>query len=163
MKMIIFLITSGLLFFSVVATSAQTPNFSGKWKLHTESPHLKPDFMTMNVSQSPTELKVETTIKLQKSEEIITKNYNLEGKQTFIEAHDGLAAAELNANSQPDGNLRLTSTVFMTNKAEKFTVERESVWELINGGKTLKVTEYMKSIAGKAKNAEGIEMYFTKE
>lgn len=158
----------GLLFLSAVVISAQSPTYSGNWKLETNFSLIPPDFLAMKVSQNASELKVELVTKpnnesgVQKTQ---SRTYDLTGHQTVMyeDGNTEKVAATLNANLQADGSLVLNMNRFMTDKNESFTLERKSVWELVDNGKKLKVTEFVKLPEGATNVSDGVSLYYVRE
>ena len=90
-----------------------------------------------------------------------TYNYSLEGKETSTEAVAGIpaASATLKANLEKDGKLNLTSTRKFNSQMGETTVTTKETWELLDGGKTLKVVRETENRRG----TQTSEMYFTKK
>lgn len=170
------------------ANQPKITNFAGNWELDASKSKLTGrmpvESMTMNVSQTDRELKVEsTTMRTAKAEqgdakglEVVngggrrammggmngtqTVTYSLDGKETKLET-PGIPGADatLQAKFEKDGKLKLTSTRTFNGQMGEMTRTNKETWELLNGGKTLKVTREMDSPGG----TQTSEMVFTKK
>jgi len=171
------------------ANQAKTTNFAGNWELDVSKSKLTGrmpiESMTMNVTQTDKELKVESTTKRTarteagdaKGMEVVnggarrggmmggmngtqTVTYSLDGKETKVET-PGIPGADatLQAKFEKDGKLNLSSTRTFSGQMGEMTAATKETWELLDGGKTLKVTREMNSPRG----TQSSEMIFTKK
>lgn len=173
--------------FSLSALAQTKPNFSGNWELDVKKSKLgemsRIEALSMKVTQTDKDLKVESTTKRTPRPEgdgtgagnrrgnwggggfggdgTQTLNYSLEGKETSTEAVAGIpaASATLKANLEKSGKLNLTSTRKFNSQMGETTVTTKETWELLDGGKTLKVVREMETRRG----IQTSEMYFTKK
>lgn len=170
---------------SVFAQQSKT-NFAGNWELDVQKSKLpemsRIEAMTMKVTQTDKDLKIEATTKRAARPEgegagagnrrggwgagfggdgTQTLNYSLEGKETATEAVAGIpaASATLKASLEKDGKLNLTSTRKFNSQMGETTVTTKETWELADGGKTLKVVRQTETRRG----TQTAEMYFTKK
>lgn len=173
-KKIIFLMFVSL-FLAAVTVSAQVsaPDFAGEWQLEVSKSKLPEtmqiESMTLKVSQTDKELKVEGTTKMAKSEvrggmkrgggAAQTAIYSLEGKEMVSEVGSGVMAGKetRRATMTADGKLNLNSMREFKGEAGNVTMKTNEIWELLDAGKTLKVTRYTETPRG----ATNAEMYFT--
>lgn len=182
------------LFLAAVAVSAQekTTDFTGNWELDVAKSKLgdrmRIESMTMNVSQTGKELKVETTTKrAARPEGDVNANggmnrsggggmgrggmmggdgtqnvtYSLDGKETKMTVGSGQMSGEatVKAKSEKDGKLKLSSSRTFSGQMGEMTVTTNETWELADGGKTLKVTRDMETPRG----TQTMEMVFSKK
>lgn len=180
-------ITALFCLFSLSAFAQSKTNFAGNWELDAKKSKLpemsRIEAMTMTVTQTDKDLKIEQTTKRAARPESDGSgagnrrgnwggggfggdgtqvfNYSLEGKETATEAVAGIPAASavLKANLEKDGKLNLTSTRKFNSQMGEVTVTTKETWELTEGGKTLKVVREMQSPRG----TQTSEMYFTKK
>jgi TonB family protein len=156
--------------FLAAAVQAQTAksNFAGDWELDAVKSKLpetmQVDSMTLKVSQTEKELKVESVSKRAKGgARGGTQNiaYNLEGKETEVEVGSGtLAGKEIRkASVTADGKLNLNVTRNFNGETGNVTMKINEIWELLDEGKTLKVVRYMETPRG----ATNAELYFTRK
>jgi hypothetical protein len=173
--------------FSLSAFAQQTKtNFAGNWELDAQKSKLpemsRIEALTMKVTQTDKDLKIEQTTKRTPRPEsdgtgagnrrggwgggfggdgAQTFNYSLEGKETTTEAVAGIpaASATLKAALAKDGKLTLTATRKFNSQMGEMTVTTKEIWELLDGGKTLKVVRETESRRG----AQTSEMYFAKK
>ncbi len=176
-----------------MAGQMKTTNYAGVWDLDTAkskmSERMKVESISMNVTQSGSNLNVETTIKRgapteQKSPDgnggammgggmgrggmgrgammdgTQTVSYSLDGKETKMET-PGIpgAAATLKAKMEKDGKLKLSTSRTFNGPQGEMTMTTKETWELMDGGKTLKVTRDRETPNG----PQTSEMYFTKK
>jgi len=166
------------------AISAQTSksNYAGEWQLEVSKSTLpetmRIESMTMKVSQTETELKVESATKRIQNEMrsgemnggmrrgggggTQTVTYSLDGKEMTAEIGSGMAAGgkeSRQATITSDGKLSLTLTRNFNGEMGSVTMKTNETWELLDAGKTLKVVRYMETPRG----ATNAEMYFTKK
>ena len=165
----------------------KTANFAGNWELDKAKSKLpensRVESIALNVTQTDKELKVETTTKRGAPTEVKRPDtggammgggmrsggmgrgmmdgtqsvtYSLEGKETKLETQ-GIpgATATLRASMEKDGKLKLSTSRQMGEMA----MTNQETWELLDGGKTLKVTRNTESPRG----SQTSEMYFTKK
>lgn len=92
-----------------------------------------------------------------------TVTYSLDGKETKIvsEMTDGAPSSTLalKAETQKDGKLKLVSNRSFETQMGAMIVKTVDVWELLDNGKTLKITRETETPRG----AQSAEMYFTKK
>ena len=161
------ILTTIISLFLAAAISAQTAklNYAGDWELVKSK---LPEIMqaasrTLKVTQTEKELKVESVSKRAKGDVrggTQTVTYSLGGKETNAEVGSGgIAGKETRkATMMADGKLNLTLTRSFNNEMGNVTIKTNEIWELLDEGKTLKVTRYMETPRG----GGGGEMYFTK-
>ncbi len=181
------------LIFQTVTVSAATPDFSGTWELDKTKSVLPEtmqiESMTLNVSQTATELKVETMVKrgqngfgngsgmgaprggagngagsgmgsggMRGGQMIV---YSLDGKETTNDiGRDATTGKETKtAKVASDGRLSLTVVRNLDTQMGSMTTKTNDEWELLDGGKTLKITRYSETPRG----AFNSILYFTKK
>jgi len=92
-----------------------------------------------------------------------TVTYSLDGKETKTESEtsDGMPAATLalKAEAEKDGRLKLVSSRSFETQMGAMTVKTVDVWELLDNGKTLKITRETETPRG----SQSAEMYFTRK
>jgi hypothetical protein len=150
--MLMLLAACGFFVLSMVVTASPNPappSFAGQWKLQTKSPHVPPEFLAMNVSQTATELKVDLNIGSQPGAakaKYQTRLYDLSGKETLLFEDDDpqKVAATLIAEPQPDGKMLLKMNRLTTDRGRVVVIEHKSLWELKADG-SLKITEFLVS------------------
>lgn len=159
-KFAILFLTIGLCLQALAATF-ETPNYAGDWEMDAKrsklSPMMRVEAMTMKIAQTEKEMKIEINSKTPRGEQSNTVIYDLGGKETTAEAPGG--AATYKAKVEKNGNLKLSSTRKVTTQMGEMTITTKDAWELIEDGKTLKVTREIESPRG----AISSEMYFTKK
>ncbi len=174
-----------------MAGQMKTTSYAGVWDLDTAKSkmpeRMRVESISMNVTQSGNDLKVETTTKRgapteQKSPDgammgggmgrggmgrgggmmdgAQTVSYSLDGKETKLET-PGIpgAAATLKAKMEKDGKLKLSTSRTFNGQQGEITMTTKETWELMDGGKTLKVTRDRETPNG----TQTSEMYFTKK
>ena len=163
-------------------------NFAGRWELDAGKSKLpermRVESMTLNVAQSDQEIKVKTTVKRAARPEGGNRGGNggmrqgggmSGGDGTVIYslvggARTGTVVKPENAIDTPssgkpvaalenDGKLKLSSSRKINTETEELTVTTEEFWELIDGGRGLKITRETETPRGK----QSSEMYFTKK
>lgn len=175
MKKLILVTAIFCLYFQAIVVSAATPDYSGAWALDVGKSTLpetvKIESMTLKVSQTAKELKVETEAKrtadamrggVRRSGDVWqTAIYNLDGTETKLETGSGMAAGSemRKAKVMPDGKLSLTFDRSFKTEMGEMTVKTNETWELLDSGKTLKIIRYTES----ARGGTTWEMYFTKQ
>lgn len=91
-----------------------------------------------------------------------TVSYNLNGNETIIEPENSTGAPSvvirLKAEAAKDGKLKLIATRSFETQMGAMTVKTVDVWELQDGGKTLKISRETETPRG----SQSAEMYFTK-
>lgn len=177
------------LFLATGAVFAQEDNFAGRWELDTTKSKLpermRVESMTMNVSQTDQEIKVKTTIKRAARPEGGNRGGNgsmragggmMSGdggtaiyslidemrKGTVVKpeyAINAPASVKPVASLENDGKLKLSSSRKTSSEMGEFTIMTEEIWELIDGGRGLRVTRETETPRGK----QSSEMYFTKK
>jgi hypothetical protein len=177
------------LLFAASAGFAQNKaaNFAGNWELDLTKSKLpermRIESMTMNVTQTDKELKVETNTKRPAPPEgapggggggmgrgggmgggSATVSYSLDEKEMTSknEASGNMLASTttLKAMKEKDGKLKLTSNRSFETPNGTMTSTSTETWELVDGGKGLKVTRNTESSRG---GSQSSEMYFTKK
>lgn len=92
-----------------------------------------------------------------------TATYNLDGKETTVESETpaGMppSSLKLKAEFEKDGKLKLISNRSIETQTGAMTVKTVDVWELLDGGKTLKIERETETPRG----SQSAEMYFTKK
>lgn len=173
MKKTFVLLAMFCLCFQGAAVLAATPDFSGDWELDASRSTL-PDTlpiesMTLKVSQTEKDLRVETVAKMNQARGAMRRGggggaqstvYSLEGKETTLDVGSGaMTGKEIRrASVTADGKLNLTVTRSFKNETGDVTMKTNEIWELLDAGKTLKITRYTETPRG----ATNAEMYFTK-
>lgn len=185
-KYVILTAIISLLLVTMVSAQEKAVNFSGNWELDASrsklSERTRIESMTMNVSQTGTELKVETTTKYVFRSEgkavegekngagIIRKEisgsfgdtrenaaYSLEGREIKLEIPGiPIATTTLKAKLEKDGKLQLTSSRPSKTPTGAITVKEN--WTLSADGKTLMVKRDTETPLG----TQSSEMVFTK-
>ncbi len=193
MKKLAILTAMFCLMLQAISVSAATPDFSGTWELDkTKSvlPETMPiESMTLNVSQTQTELKVETTTKRGQNATgaggamgggmrggagggmgggggmrgggAQTIVYSLDGKETTADiGRDVTTGKETKtAKVTSDGKLSLTVVRNLDTQMGSMTMKTNDTWELLDGGKALKITRYSETPRG----AFNSVLYFAKK
>ncbi len=179
MKNMFFLLAAFSLCFQTIAVYAATPDFSGVWELDV-SRSMLPDTlrietMTLKVRQTKKSLQFESSAKTSQKTDAGTKpktgflthtaSFNLESETTnsigttnSIDGGEQTATKE-KASVTADGRLNLTIVRNFQNEIGSFTMKTNEIWELLDGGNTLKITRYTETPRG----AVNAEMYFTKK
>jgi hypothetical protein len=177
-----------LLMMSAVFAQNKATNFAGNWELDLTKSKLpermRIESMTMNVTQTDKELKVETNTKRMAPPEGAgggmgggggmrggggmgggnnAVTYSLDEKETTAktDAAGNMPALTmtLKAGKEKDGKLKLISSRSFETPNGSMTQKTTETWELVDGGKALKVTRDTESPRG----AQTSEMYFTKK
>jgi len=164
MKKSVFLTTMFcLLAISAFAQDKKTKDFSGSWTLDVSKSKLdersRVESMTLNVSQTEKELKIETATKRAPRPEGETPGggmgrggggrmgggdgttvYSLDGKETTSPLSGGQSGgtAAMKAEFNND-KLKLTSTRKISSPMGDFTLIIKETWEILYGGKSLKI------------------------
>jgi TonB family protein len=172
MKKMFVMLAMFCLCFQTIAVYAATPDFSGDWELDVSRstlPETMPiESMTMKVSQTEKDLQVESIAKMNQARSGMrrgggaqTATYSLEGKETLADVGSGMMAGKetRKASVTTDGKLNLNIIRNFKNEMGDVTIKTNEIWELLDAGKTLKVTRYMETPRG----ATNAEMYFTKK
>jgi hypothetical protein len=173
-----------LLAISAFAQNKNTKDFSGNWTLDAAKSKLderaRIESMTLNVSQTEKELKVETAVRRAPRPEGETGGgqarggmgggrmgggfggdgtavYSLDGKETNATGQNG-GTSTLKAAFAGD-KLNLTTTRKINSPMGEATIVTKETWELLDGGKTLKVFRESETPRGKSST----EMVFTKK
>jgi len=172
---------------SAIFAQSKATNFAGNWELDLTKSKLpermRVESMTMNVAQTDKEIKVETNTKRPAPPEggggggggmgrgggggmgggSGTVSYSLDEKEMTAksEAAGNMPATSttLKAMKEKDGKLKLTSSRSFETPNGAMTVKTTETWELVDGGKGLKVTRDTESTRG----TQTAEMYFTKK
>lgn len=170
------------------ALAQSKTDFSGKWELDVSKSKLderaRIESMTMTVTQTEKELKVETATKRAPRPEGEMPNgggmrpgggmgggrggfggdgtivYNLE-KETTVDQESPMGAipVTLKAKAEGEGKLKLSSSRTFNTQMGAVTATTKETWELVDGGKALKVKREMESPRG----TQTSEMYFVKK
>ena len=162
--------------FQAMTVLAATPDFSGFWQIDVNKSVL-PDTMpveslTMKVTQTEKEIKIESTRKSSQNSDDGTRRsvsvikqivaFNLEDNMTTTTTDVGSGATQgsevRQAKITADGKFSLTTTRRFTDQSRAAEKTNE-IWELLDEGKTLKITRYVESATG----AVNAEMYFTRK
>lgn len=87
--------------------------------------------------------------------------YSLEGKEITTDINRGTMTGKVfrRATVATDGKLSLTATSNINSEMGSITMKVNETWELLDGGKTLKITRYTETPRGGMNS----EMYFTKK
>lgn len=165
-----------LVFISAFSAFAQTksiPDFSGKWELDIQKSKLDPrsriESMTMTVSQTQKELKIETNIKRQPMENQDLNpgfmrggagfgfspdtdfTYSLDGKETEkeVETPFGPSSISLKAEfNEKESKLKLTQKRTVNSPMGEITLVSKETWKLSEDGKTLTVKREIETPRG---------------
>lgn len=168
-----------------MAQDKKAADFSGKWTLDASKSKLdermRVESMTLTVTQTDKEIKVETATKrapLPEGENPGgggmrqggggrggfggdgTTVYSLDGKETTVnqESPMGAIPVKLKAKNEGAGKLTLSSSRTFNSQMGEVTMTTTESWELVDGGKGLKVKRETSSPRG----TQVMEMYFTK-
>ncbi len=144
--------------------------------------------ISLNVAQTDKDLKVESTTKRAAPTEVKSPDggammggamrgngggmrrgimdgtqsvtYSLDGKETTLET-PGIPGAGVTskAKMEKDGKLKLSTSRSFNGQQGEMSMTTKETWELLDGGKTLKITRDMESPRG----TQSSEMYFTKK
>lgn len=181
------------LFLAVTAVSAQDKkaDFSGVWELDAGKSkmgeRMRVESITMNVSQTDKELKIESAVKRAAAPSEGeqrggngggmrrgggmgrgmggdgTQNavYSLDGKETKTEQTSPMGAVpvSLKAKWEKDGKLKLSSTRTMETPMGSMTMTVKETWSLSPDGKTLTIVREQETPRGSFSS----EMVFTKK
>lgn len=164
-------------------------NFAGRWELDAGKSKLpermRVESMTLNVAQSDQEIKVKTTVKRAARPEgenrggnggmrqgggmsggDATVIYSLVGGTrigTVVKPENAVDTPQTTlrpvAALENDGKLKLSSSRKINSQVGESTIKTEEIWELIDGGRGLRITRETETSRGK----QSSEMYFTKE
>ncbi len=172
-----------IIFLFCVGAFAQTrPDYSGEWTLDKgkmkSAANSNVESMTVKAIQSANEIKIEVATKLAPAPEDVsgdggqskrvrrpvgdgTTVYNLSGKETIIEVDSpaGKLPITLQANFETHGKLNLMSNRTIKTPNGEISLVTKEIWELADGGKTLKITREMRVPQGSNK----VEMVSTKK
>ncbi len=184
MKKTIFL-TAIVCLLAISAFAQKKADFSGNWTLDVSKSKLderaRVESMTMNVTQTDKDLKVETATKRTPPPADAqgggqgggmrrgggfgggdgTTTYTLDGKETSMEADSpmGKVPVKLKANLESDGKLKLNSSRTITTQMGEISITTKEAWSLSEDGKTLTVKRDMETPRG----TNSSEMVFTKK
>ena len=133
---------------------------------------MRVESMTLDVSQSATELKVENATKRTARPEGTRgrggrmgggdgiKIYNLDGKEETAPVTGGQIGGIETRKAEFDKNkLKITSTRKINSQMGELILTTKEVWEIANGGKTLKIVRVTETPRGNMSS----EMVFTKK
>lgn len=179
----IFVLSAMFCLLAISALAQNKTDFSGKWELDASKSKLderaRIEAMTMTVTQSEKEIKIETATKRAPRPEGEMPSggtrgggrggfgggdgtfvYNLE-KETTVnqESSMGSIPVTLKAKAESDGKLKLSSSRTFNSPMGEVTMKTTETWELVDGGKALKVKREIESPGG----ARTSEMYFVKK
>ena len=167
---------------SAIFAQNKATNFAGSWELDASKSKLperrRVESITLNVTQTDKELKVETNAKRGARPEADrpagdgnggmmgggngTITYSLDEKGTTVktELPKGMTPVfiRLKAKMEKDGKLRLTSGRYFDTPNSSFIVKVIEIWEIVDGGKGLKVMRDTETLNG----MQISEMYFTR-
>ncbi len=190
MKRTVILMAIFTLFLAAAISAQDKPtNFTGNWELDAAKSKLdermRVESMTMEISQTDKELKIQTmTKRAPRPDGDVSNNgggmnrgggggmgrgmggdgtitYNLDGNETKLEMNvNGMSGSSmLKANLEKDGKLKLTNArSFNTQMGEMMMTVKET-WELADEGKTLKISREMETPRG----TNSSELVFTKK
>ena len=176
-----------LMTFAAFAQDKKSADFSGSWTLDVSKSKLdersRIESMTMTVTQTDKDLKVETATKRTPPPESAmsdggggqgggrrragggggdgTTTYTLDGKEINIEEEGrmGKVPVKLKAELEGAGKLKLSSVRTFNTPNGEATMTTKEVWSLSEDGKTLTVKRDMESPRG----TNSSEMVFTKK
>lgn len=178
-----------LLTISALAQDNKPTDFSGNWTLDVSKSKLdermRVESMTLDVKQTATELKIETAVKRAERPEGEMPNgggmrrggggmggrmggggdgttvYNLDGKETSAPVSaPGQAGGVATSKAEFDkGKLKTTTIRNISSPMGEMKITTKEIWELLNGGKTLKVVREMETPRGNRTS----EMVFIKK
>lgn len=180
-------ILGALMCLFAVGVFAQTKtDFSGNWTLDKGKSNLgersRIESMTVKATQTATDLTVDTETKREAPPEGAggqgggrgmgggrgammgggdgTSVYKLDGSETTVEMETpmGKIPMKRKAEFSSDGKLNLSSTVSVDTPNGAMTMVTKEVWELADGGKTLKIKRTRQTPRGD----QTMEMVFTK-
>lgn len=188
MKKILFLTAAFcLLAAAAFAQDGKKADFSGSWTLDASKSKLderaRIESMTLTVTQTDKELKVESAIKrLPPPDGMMqggggggqgggrgrggfgggdgTTVYNLNGQESTVESSGqmGKTLVKLKAELEKDGKLKLNQTRTFNGQNGEVSITTKETWSLSGDGKTLTVKREMESPRGTSSS----EMVFTK-
>ena len=184
MKKVIFL-TAVVCLMAFSAFAQKKADFSGSWTLDVSKSKLderaRIESMTMNVTQTDKDIKVETATKRTPPPADAQGNgqgggmrrgggfgggdgttaYTLDGKETSIEADSpmGKMPVKLKADLGSDGKLKLNSSRTFNSPMGEVSITTKESWSLSEDGKTLTVKREMETPRG----TNSSEMVFTKK
>ncbi len=178
MRKVLVLAAIFCLCFQAMTVSAATPDFSGSWELDTGKSVLpetmRVESMTIKVVQTEKDLRIVSISSRTQSNKGDRRggagmgfggsganDYSLDGKETTTDISNDMATGKVTrkATVASDGKLSLTATSNLETQMGSFTMKTNEIWELLDEGKTLKITRYTESPRG----ATNAEMYFTKK
>jgi hypothetical protein len=163
-----FLVLSSLTAFS----QDKAADFSGKWNLDVAASKLdersRIESMTMTVTQTASDLKIETVTKRAAPQGDVsgrgggmgrgggfgggdsTTTYTLDGKEKTVqqESPAGNVPVKLKAKAEKDGKLKLTSSRTLDTPMGSMTLTTTEIWSLSGDGKMLTVKRDMDSPRG---------------
>jgi hypothetical protein len=156
---------------SAFTAFSQTSDFSGHWeydKAKSKAPsqvRVSPGSWTLKVTQTEKELKVETATKGERGVRNGTDVYSLEGKETRSDAGktEWQGTATLTAMKEANGKLILTSTRKVTSQSGEFMMTTKETWEMVEGGKAIKIFREINLPAAAPVKSMKWEMYFAKK
>jgi TonB family protein len=163
-------------------------NFAGRWELDAGKSKLpervRVESMTLNVAQSDQEIKVKTTVKRAARPEGENRGgnggmrqsggmsggdgtviYGLVGGSrmgTVVKPENAIdtpSSEKPTAALENDGKLKLSSSRKINSEMGESTIKTEEIWELIDGGRVLRITRETETPRGR----QSSEMYFTKK
>lgn len=153
-------------------------SFAGNWELDAKKSKLpemlRVESITLKVGQTEKELTIESATKRIQSPEGMdrrgggrglfgdgTTTYSLDGKETTVERESpmGKIPVTLLAKTDAPGKLKLSTTRKFNSPMGERVMTTQETWELLDGGKTLKIVREMELPNG----PQTMEMYFTKK
>lgn len=174
-------ILSVIFLFCVSAFAQTRPDYSGDWMLDKgkmkSAANSNVESMIVKATQSGGEIEIEVVTKLAPAPEDVSDDgqskrgrrtlgdgttvYSLDGKETIAETDSpaGKIPLKLQANFESDGRLNLSSNRTIKTPNGEVSLAIKEIWELADGGRTLKITREMKVPNGSNK----VEMVFTKK
>ena len=178
MKKIVFLTAMFCLLTISAFAQDKKVDFSGNWMLKLgESDRI--ESLTMNVTQSEKDIKIETTVKRKPPSEgggqlygpegsfgrgggfngDVTTTYSLDGKETKAQSGGQGRKITLKAKFEKDGKLKLSSSRSFETPNGEISITTKETWSLSEDGKTLNVKRDMETPRG----TNSSEMVFMKK
>jgi len=155
-------VSAGLIIFAAAIAFAAVPSYAGTWTLDKSKSGELPgrwqqaDSIEMDVTQNDKTLGV--ALKAGPGGDTLT--YNLDGTASTADVGGRMPGkATLTAKVNGDGSVELTSVREGNRDGQSFKFATTEVWQLADGGKTLKVKRSSESPRGKQEN----NLVFTKK
>jgi hypothetical protein len=166
MRKTLFLLVLFALSLTSVLAQTKAANYAGEWSLDMKKSELprmmqNVESMTMTVTQDEKTLKTTTSTKGGAREMPAQSiSYSLEGKETVAEVGGMMGGtATLKAKIEKDGKLILNSVRKANFQGNEVTITIKDRWELIDEGKTLKISRTTDTPRGSMSST----LYFTKQ